>query len=319
MSARGFLGAGDLYIARYVNGAFEDWKGPYECTKFEIKPNIELKEMVSKGKSTYGQVIESVALQQPADFTVDLPEVNKESLAIALLGTTAALTQASGTLSDEAIVAKSDAWVACTKANWNTAPVVEGGAVAASVTGAIAGTTLTVSAVSSGALSVGQVISGSGLTAGTRIVGFLTGTGGTGTYTVDKSQTFASGAITGAAGTAYVEGTDYIVNATLGWVKALPGGTIFDGEPLLVTVDYDAISGTEIQGATSADVRARFKLDGINQVDKAPCIVTVHEVVIAADSALDFLADDFNSVSMPGRMKTPTGFTSPFSVHLRNA
>ncbi len=319
MSARGFLGAGDLYISRYVNGAFEDWKGPYECSKFEIKPNIELKEMVSKGKTTYGQVIESVALQQPADFTVELPEVNKESLSIALLGSTAALTQSSGTLSDEAITAKLDAWVACTKAAWNEAPVVEGGAVSASVTGAIAGTTLTVSAVSSGALSVGQVISGSGLTSGTRIVAFLTGTGGTGTYTVDKSQTFASGSITGASGSAYVEGTDYIVNRTLGWVKAITGGAIFDGQPLTVTVDYDAITGTEIKGATSADVCARFKLDGVNQVDKAPCIVSVHEVVIAADSALDFLADDFNTASMPGRMKTPTGFTEPFTVHLRNA
>lgn len=249
MSARGFLGAGDLYIARYVNGAFEDWKGPYECTKFEIKPNIELKEMVSKGKSTYGQVIESVALQQPADFTVDLPEVNKESLAIALLGTTAALSQDAGSLTAVSVTAKLGAWVALTKANWNEAPVVTND-----------GATIT-----------------------------------------------------------YVEGEDYIVNRTLGWIKVLEGGAIADAAPLKVTVDYDAITGTEIQGATSADVRARFKLDGINQVDKAPCIVTVHEVVIAADSALDFLADDFNNVSMPGRMKTPTGFTSPFSVHLRNA
>ncbi len=319
MSARGFIGAGDLYIARYVNGAFEDWKGPYECTKFEIKPNIELKEMTSRGKTTYGQVIESVALQQPADFTVDLPEVNKESLAIALLGSTAVLNQAGGTLSDEAITAKLDAWVAASKANFNEAPEVAGGAVAASVTGAIAGTTLTVSVVSSGTLSIGQVLSGSGLTSGTRITAFLTGTGGTGTYTVDKSQTFASGAITGAAGSTYVEGEDYIVNRTLGWIKAINGGAILDGQPLKVTVDYDAITGTEIKGATSADVRARFKLDGINQADKLPCIVSVHEVVIAADSAFDFLAEDFNSVSLPGRMKTPAGFTEPFTVHLRNA
>lgn len=47
--------------------------------------------------------------------------------------------------------------------------------------------------------------------------------------------------------------------------------------------------------------------------------MTVHEVVVAADSAFDFLADDFNTVSLPGRMKTPVGFTEPFNVHLRNA
>ncbi len=57
MSSRAFIGAGDLYIARYVNGAFEDYAGPFECEQFEIKPNVELREKVSKGRSTYGQVI----------------------------------------------------------------------------------------------------------------------------------------------------------------------------------------------------------------------------------------------------------------------
>ena len=42
MAARGFLGAGDLYIARQVSGVFQPFTGPFECTKFEIKPNVEL-------------------------------------------------------------------------------------------------------------------------------------------------------------------------------------------------------------------------------------------------------------------------------------
>lgn len=249
MSARGFLGAGDLYISRFVNGAFEDFKGPYECSKFEIKPNIELRELTSRGKNTYGQVIESVALQQPADITVDLPEVNRESLSIALLGTAAALSQTAGSLTDEEVVAKLDAWVPLSKAAWSAAPTV----------------------------------------------------------------TNQAGDVT------YVAGADYIVNADLGWIKALPGGDIVDGSTISVSVAYGAITGTEIKGATSADVRARFKLDGKNQADGLPCIVTVYEVVVAADSAFDFLADDFNTVSLPGRMKTPAGFTEPFTVHLRNA
>jgi hypothetical protein len=70
---------------------------------------------------------------------------------------------------------------------------------AAVVTGSIATTTLTVTAVSSGTLSVGQTISGSGVTAGTKITALLTGNGGTGTYTVDTSQTAASTTITASA------------------------------------------------------------------------------------------------------------------------
>lgn len=68
----------------------------------------------------------------------------------------------------------------------------------ASVTGSIATTTLTVSAVASGTLLPGMTITGTGITAGTYIVVQLTGTpGGVGTYTVNISQTVISTTITG--------------------------------------------------------------------------------------------------------------------------
>lgn len=58
---------------------------------------------------------------------------------------------------------------------------------------------LTVTAVSSGTLGVGQVLSGSGVTTGTYITQLGTGTGGTGTYYVQTSQTASSTTITAAA------------------------------------------------------------------------------------------------------------------------
>jgi hypothetical protein len=70
--------------------------------------------------------------------------------------------------------------------------------VAGVVTGAISGTTLTVTAVTSGAVDVNSVLSGSGVTAGTTITARINGTGGVGTYTVSVSQTVASTTITGA-------------------------------------------------------------------------------------------------------------------------
>jgi hypothetical protein len=60
--------------------------------------------------------------------------------------------------------------------------------------------TLTVSAVGSGALVVGDVLSGSGVTAGTTITALGTGTGGTGTYIVGTSQTATSTTITATGG-----------------------------------------------------------------------------------------------------------------------
>jgi len=73
------------------------------------------------------------------------------------------------------------------------------------VTGSISGTTLTVTAVTSGTLSVGLALSGTNVTAGTTITALGTGTGGTGTYTVSASQTAASTTIT--AGKASIDFT----------------------------------------------------------------------------------------------------------------
>lgn len=70
--------------------------------------------------------------------------------------------------------------------------VTIGGTASAVVTGTISGTTLTVSAVTSGTLAVGTYITGTGITAGTNITVLGTGTGGTGTYTVSASQIVSS-------------------------------------------------------------------------------------------------------------------------------
>jgi hypothetical protein len=75
----------------------------------------------------------------------------------------------------------------------------------ASVVGSISGTTLTVTSVNSGSLSgtgvtlTGTVGSGTGVLLGTQITGQLTGpAGGTGTYTVNFTQTVVSTTITAA-------------------------------------------------------------------------------------------------------------------------
>lgn len=67
---------------------------------------------------------------------------------------------------------------------------------AAVVTGAIAGTVFTVSAVSSGTLAVGQTLIGTGIADGTRIASLGTGVGGTGTYNINLSQTVGSESVT---------------------------------------------------------------------------------------------------------------------------
>jgi hypothetical protein len=64
------------------------------------------------------------------------------------------------------------------------------------VTGSISGTTLTITAIDSGILEVGSVINGTGIATGTVITALGTGTGRTGTYTVNISQLVVSTLIT---------------------------------------------------------------------------------------------------------------------------
>ncbi|VWC14106.1 Tail fiber protein [Burkholderia lata] len=82
-------------------------------------------------------------------------------------------------------------------------------AAPASFTGSISGTTLTVTAVASGAVQVGQILSGTGVTSGTQILALGTGTGGTGTYTISTSQTASSTTITATGGTNWLPGQFY--------------------------------------------------------------------------------------------------------------
>jgi hypothetical protein len=69
---------------------------------------------------------------------------------------------------------------------------------AAQLTGSISGTTLSVTALASGTIGVGQLLQGSGILAGTGavITALAGGTGSTGNYTISPSQFAASGSMT---------------------------------------------------------------------------------------------------------------------------
>ena len=60
------------------------------------------------------------------------------------------------------------------------------------ITASMSGTTMTVTAVASGTLYVGQTIQGAGITVQTIITALGTGSGGAGTYTINNSQTISS-------------------------------------------------------------------------------------------------------------------------------
>lgn len=134
------------------------------------------------------------------------------------------------------------------------------GAEAASFTGDISGTTLTISAVASGTLAVGQLVNGTGVTAGTYISALASGTGGTGTYTVSPSQTAISAAMTSnAPGVSYdsVSGAIVIASNTTGVASTIGYGSGALATSLLLT----AVTGAILSQGADAAVPAAFMSD----------------------------------------------------------
>lgn len=106
-------------------------------------------------------------------------------------------------------------------------------ATSAVVTGSIATTVLTVTAVASGTLQIGALLTGAGVTAGTTITALGTGTGGAGTYTVSVSQTVSSTTITAngtylfaAADTGHSLQLSYSYTTTLGFTATYNNRTM---------------------------------------------------------------------------------------------
>ena len=102
-----------------------------------------------------------------------------------------------------------------------------------SFTGSISGTTMTVTAIASGSIIVGQVITGTDVTASTVVSSQISGTaGGIGTYTVSISQTRTSRALTG---TYTLASTTLSILSTIMTVTAVASGTLSIGQFLTGT------------------------------------------------------------------------------------
>lgn len=147
------------------------------------------------------------------------------------------------------------------------------GPAGASFTGAIAGAVLTVSAVASGTLALGQEVRGAGITAGTLIASLGSGTGGTGTYNLTGTQTVTSEAMTSNTPTVTydsVSGAFYAVSATTGASSTISfgGGTIAAGLGLT-----QATGATISQGAITA-VPATFMANLVTVTQNWACFMT---------------------------------------------
>lgn len=322
----GFIGAGDVMLNRYdpATDLLQGWTLPLEASLFKVQAKSNLLELKSKSRDNYGAIIGSVSLPDGSEFKLTLRDANKDTLSFLFLGAISALAQSSGSATSEAAVLTSGYGVALSKRNVSSV-VVKG--VNAAFTGSIATTTLTVTALTSGTIQPGQTITGTGVTASTKIVQQLTGTtGGVGTYSVDTSQTAASTAIT-ATGATYTDVTHYTVDTRNGIVRPV-AGALLDTHIVAVTggrfnalIDYSyaAIGGTRILGNNTPRLVCAVKFDGKNLESGALARAEITRVVLTPSDGFDFLADNWNEVPLDGRVVKVAGATSDFIVDLPTA
>ena len=124
-------------------------------------------------------------------------------------------------------------------------------------TGSISGTTLTVTAVSSGTIGISQALFGLGVTNSTVITALGTGTGGVGTYTINQSQTVTSTLMNSAAVasvlTASMSGTTMTVTASSGTLypgQTIQGSTVSANTIITALGNITVLSQTIAAGGT---------------------------------------------------------------------
>lgn len=150
----------------------------------------------------------------------------------------------------------------------------------AQYTASVSGTTMTVSATTSGTIEVGQYIFGAGVEENTYITALGTGTGGTGTYTVSSAQTVSSTTVYSVAemtNRIRISDTDTSAAAgqpvgTLEWRGAdasTPGAGVA-GFITVTAVDTgpDYLMSFGLRDSTSGDVGAisRFQINQTGQL-----------------------------------------------------
>lgn len=172
-----------------------------------------------------------------------------------------------------------------------------GAASSAVVTASISGTTMNVTGVTSGTLAVGQALWGAGISPGTTITAFGTGSGGLGTYVVSISQTLGSQSFKsftiGTTFTATAAGIGSgVANITASVPIATAGGFVIGTQYEIVslgTTNFTTI------GASSNTVGTYFVATGAGTGTGTAAAVLANSITPSAT-----LAGGINGVNLTG-------------------
>lgn len=300
-----YIGIGKLHVR--LAGTTGAFRNVGNCSVLTLKQELDVKRQKDYTRPG-GGTLKKVERIEAVNAEITLLSFNSANMALAVAGSATAVV--AGTVVDEVVKGYKGAMLRLAHPPSAITTVKGAGAV---VTGAIAGTTLTVSAVASGTLAVGQVIAGSGVTAATTITALGTGTGGTGTYTVSTTQTVASTAIT-ATGPTFAAGTDYEMST--GGLTVTAASAIADAADLKVSYSYPAYDRVEAATGTSSVLEAVF--EGLNEAEgNSATVVDVWRLSMPAANELSLIGDDMGELTFAAELLKDSSKGAGVSAYFR--
>lgn len=246
MAARTF--SGNVRIAKVngdgvVQGAFIGLLNTVKCEL--VVPAPDKIQQISRMNGTVGQPISTALIPKPTSLAMSIDDTSDQRiLAYALNGITAAYSQSSGSIVDEAVTAPA------TFGDW--APLAH----------------RHVSAV---------------------VVKDSTGT------------------------TTYVAGTDYVVDATAGFIRIVQGGAIAASAPLKVSYSAAAIAGTTVQGSTVAATLLRVEVNLTDLVDGSEAYLVVPIYNANSSGNQDLFGKNMLVAGLTGDMFLPPQGTAAYT------
>ena len=324
----GLILSGDLIFDR-LDAAGRKTGAVYlgNTTNFTINQEVETKSRISRQRASFGAALDTVNIPQPVTVDLTIDEFNTHTLQIALLGDTSNVTQAAGAtatatqVDDEDFT--SDYGVAV---QLDHDALVRGSVVVTNVGGGTvydegddytiddADGTITVLSTGSMADATGYKISYRYAAAGGIEVTAKLGAWVKLPHEALDPQTVIVAPQGGGA--ALVLGDDYEINARLGMIRALTGGSIADDQVIVVGYEYAEVKKSVIKGGVNSLIRGEIILDGRNLVTGESVRFVAPQVGLAPNGGIQLInsGGDFGEFQATATLTVPEGQDEAFSL-----
>lgn len=107
--------------------------------------------------------------------------------------------------------------------------------------------------------------------------------------------------------TALVLGTDYAVDSDTGMIRILPtSSTVADGDSLLWSGSYPAITSTQIQAMATTQIEGALRFRSASDAVGPRYLIDFHIVSVLPDGAMALLTTDFGTVNLRATVQEDT-------------